>query len=699
MAKSRLRKMFEEAAQKRLFGYGPTDDWSYVDKFQGPSKDIALLGTYSGLTYRCINTIAEEVGRYQPVFYRQDTSGRKATVATHQFLNVLRNPNPDMSQFQLFEGSSSFVEQFGEFFWYLVPGALTGYNNGIKQIYLLRPDRVGMTIDKDTGEVLGYTMSVGSSGKAIPFTTDEIFHFMQFNPKNPYRGYSTVEAAIDYIQTEEEVSRFTRNYFRNNAAMSGILNVNGKVSKESWQKFVRQWRERYEGVENAGKVALVRDSQIDFTPITSSLADLQLTELKQSTIEQILMMFKIPKGILGMESDQGLGRASVETLEYIFAKRTIDPKLARLDDGIQKIIDKYYAKDKLMVTHENIVPEDKEFMLNVYDRGVDRWLTRKEIRDADPQTANTSIAGSEQLFAPINMVPIGDLSPAEAASASGKAVKTADKVVLKKKVAKSLDFSTAQKEAFRLQLERNAESHSKIYYRDMKKVLEKQEQTVLSNITHLASKALGDDLFDMSDEDQAFQDELMPVLSDLSQAQGQLALEFAGDTNAQYQISKALQAALQASIKKMSQNFNTETLDQLSGTLTEGVSAGESLDKLSARVADVYSAAKDWRTLRVARTESMNAANASAIDAYKQTEYVVAIEWYINPGACDFCQSMAGTQVPLDQPFVASGDSVDTTDGQGNDISYSADYGDVDQPPLHPNCTCGVIPITSMSSN
>lgn len=422
----KIRNIAKTYVAKRLFGYGPTDDYSAIDQFTGPAKDIQLLGMYSGVAYRCINTLAEAIaGQYVPYPYNLDSKGKKQTIPDHPFWNVLNSPNPDMTYYQLIEGSASFVEQFGEFFWYMVGGTLSGNQadpkqpgSGIKQIYLLRPDKVAVQLDKKTGEVIGYKYQVGSAGQTMPFTTDEIMHYMTFNPKSAYRGYSTVEAALDYIQTEEEVSRFTRNYFRNNAAMSGIISVEGKLTRDNWNKFVRQWRERYQGVDNAGKVALVRDSQIKFTPVTSSISDMQLNDLKQTTVDQILMMFRIPKGLFGMESDQGLGRASVETLEYIFAKWTVDNKLDRFDDFIERALKTYYPKQVALVGHQNIIPDDKEYKLNYYNQGVDRWITRKEIRDEDPELQNNDIAGAGQLFTTIQQMPLEDAGTQPTASST-----------------------------------------------------------------------------------------------------------------------------------------------------------------------------------------------------------------------------------------------------------------------------------------
>ena len=69
--------------------------------------------------------------------------------------------------------------------------------------------------------------------------------------------------------------------------------------------------------------------------------------------------------------------------------------------------------------------------------------------------------------------------------------------------------------------------------------------------------------------------------------------------------------------------------------------------------------------------------------------------WYANPDACPFCDDLDGETVGLETNFVNQGDSVDV--GEGDDEqSYQADYGDVETPPLHPNCSCTIIPVTGV---
>jgi hypothetical protein len=144
----------------------------------------------------------------------------------------------------------------------------------------------------------------------------------------------------------------------------------------------------------------------------------------------------------------------------------------------------------------------------------------------------------------------------------------------------------------------------------------------------------------------------------------------------------------------MARNFNDETLAALNNTLTEGIAAGENLDKLRKRVEEVYKAARGYRAERVARTETLKASNGATNAAYKQTGYVKAKKWYANPGADDLCLEMERKgAIPLDESFLELGQSVSYSDGEGNEKTHVNSYDVVAVPPIHPNCRCTIVPV------
>lgn len=662
---------------KRLFGIGREDIGMSTAIIGGDKADPrTLMGSYHGIVYRAIKTIAQATGKYEPELCRMD--GKKETdVVSHPFLNLLYKPNKFMSQTDLFSTHQTFKEMFGEVFWYMVLGDVTGQP---KEIYLIRPDKMTVNLD-DQGNVIGYTMRK-SDGSTIPFTENEILHDKDFNPNNPYRGYGTLEAALDYVATEDSTAKFTKNFFINNAGVNGVLTLKGMSDKNAFRKFVEQWRAKYEGVDNAGKTAILREMDSTFTKVGLGLNDIDMSALRQMTIDEVLMMFSVPRGMLGLSAnDGGLGRASVETLEYIFAK-SIDNKMEQIDSFLERAVNRYYPKDKLYVEHECIVPEDKEYELKERQAAVDMWMTRNEARLEEGLDV---LPGGDVLRAPINVVPLEfDATPSANA---GKRITL--KLKAKKKDAAELTYE--KKENFRLMLQRHQMRYERVYLKAVMPILDEQESQAMKVAEHHgAAKTLEAELFALATAIKEFDQKLYPVLADMYLTQGALALAFAGaDDNTNFDITPAVEKFIHDSTKRMAKNYNEQTLGDLAKTLTEGINLGESVDKLKKRVAAVYVETKGYRAERISRTETLKATNNATNYAYKQTGFVKAKEWFCNPGACEFCLTFDGKQFGLDDTFASIGEQIDGKDGG----TYNVSYDDIENPPLHPNCRCTIIPV------
>lgn len=665
---------------KRLFGVGKEEVGMQVAMMNGANHSREYVDTYRGIVYRAISAVSEAVGKYEPLLQRQNGKNFDRVVS-HPFLDLLYRPNKHISQNDLFTVSQTFDELLGEFFWYTPLGQLT---NRPKEIYILHPNRMMVNIDEN-GEVIGYSMRKGD-GTKIGFLPEEILHHKEFNPKNPYRGYGTVEAAIDYISTEDSTAKFTRNFFENNAGINGVLTLKGQVSKEAFKKFALEWRAKYEGVDSAGKTAILRDMDTSFTKVGLGLDEVDMASLRKMTIDELLMMFRVPKGILGLSDETGLGRASVETLEYIFSKYTVEQKMTKIDSTLQRFLDLHYPKDRLFITHENTVPSDKVFELEQRKAAVDIWMTRNEVRKID---GLETIDGGDDLRSPITQVPLSYNSD-DADAGSSKALKRISLVAPKKKD-NSPEVTYDQKENFRLSLQKNQEAYERLYKRALKPLISKQNRSVLETVDTLANKKdLTSQLFDLSEAVEDFDQKLYPVLADMYAVQGALALTFAGaDESVEFTVNESVAGFIHTSTRRMAQRFNEETLEQLSRSLAEGINAGESVQKLKARVESIYTEVRGYRSERIARTETLKASNNATNFAYKQSGFVKEKEWFANPGACEFCNAMNGKIFGLSDSFSQIGQEIEGEDGGLMAVSYE----NIENPPLHPNCRCTILPV------
>lgn len=106
--------------------------------------------------------------------------------------------------------------------------------------------------------------------------------------------------------------------------------------------------------------------------------------------------------------------------------------------------------------------------------------------------------------------------------------------------------------------------------------------------------------------------------------------------------------------------------------VADGMAAGDSMDGIATRVGAVFDDAMGPdRAMLIARTETIRASNAGAVDRYRQAQ-VEVVEWVATEGAgtCQECAATDGERARIGETF---------TNG-------------VDAPPLHPDCRCCLIP-------
>lgn len=244
---------------------------------------------------------------------------------------------------------------------------------------------------------------------------------------------------------------------------------------------------------------------------------------------------------------------------------------------------------------------------------------------------------------------------------------------------------------------RNQAIYERQYRKVLKPIFRDQRAEAKDNLeAHAGSltKAFDQKLFDDAAADQAMIKALNPTLIDLSQTQGGLALVFAGDDKNEFHMTSNVLAHIEQGTQRMASKFNDDTLTKLNQELAQGVQNGEGLGELKKRVDKVYDGVEGYRAERVARTETLKASNAASVEAYRQTGFVTGKAWVVNPNACPQCIEFEGKTIGLDDAFLGLGESYSVTGSDGETTSYTNSYDDVEEPPLHPNCECTVIPVT-----
>lgn len=649
----------------------------------GGNVQSNYLEEYKNWVFACINARSEDVGSIQLKLMK---NGEEVT--EHPILDLINKVNPYMTKHGLLSATQAFKDLDGNAYWYL---AREGENNegDIKEIYLLRPDRMRIVLDKDNPlTVKGYIYRMDSKTE-VPFEAKDILHHKNFNPFGnhpyPHKGMGIVQAASWAIDTDNEARQWNYKFFKNSAKPDGILYQEGEgvASTEEHKRLEEEWDEKYKGSDNAHKT-LILSGGVKWQELTRSQKDMDFINQRTFSRDEILALFRTPKSILGITDD--VNRANADASIYVFALRTIKPLMQQLVDTLNEFLLPTFGDDALYFDFVSPVPEDRAQKTSEYTQGINKWLSRNEIRAMEglPPTQN-----GDEFQGSFADVTVDKVSPQKSKTSSkpsqkikkGK-ISSAQKLVddFVGKLPHTHTHKSVSDETRTKYIEiwnKNIDINMNPLKKKLTKFFEEQKKEVLSNLNdefkgleakeyHL--KALSDVVFDNDKAVSASISLITPFIRNYIKQSGQegsrlVDNEFDDDTP---DVDKFVKARA----KYFADTINETTSDDLVRTLKEGTDAGESMDELKERIATLYDSVIDYRVERIARTEISASANFGAVEAYKQAG-VEKIQWQVVNPEDEDCLANDGEVVSI-----------------GNTFSSGDEY-----PPVHPNCVCTTIPI------
>jgi hypothetical protein len=184
---------------------------------------------------------------------------------------------------------------------------------------------------------------------------------------------------------------------------------------------------------------------------------------------------------------------------------------------------------------------------------------------------------------------------------------------------------------------------------------------------------------------------LTPLTVELMRNQSEYAFDLTGDEDLELEVTQQMMEYIRWRITHWSERVNDDTIRTLESTIAEGIRLGESNYKLRNRISDIYFHATTVRSERIARTETIAASNEAANEAYRQSPLTTAKEWHAEPNACEFCRSINGKVIGLDQDYFKEGQTVEGADEGHLNLTYE----NIGHPPLHPNCRCTILPVAA----
>ena len=727
-----LQKIFNRIIGKGVSGIGAMDGAS-SDPFAiwASSKRVSpakAMTVYNGWAYACIRAIAEEIANMRWRLFKMN-GDEAIEVFDHEVLDLLYGVSDTQTGYELKYLIGSHLELTGNFY-AVMDGVKTGQDGKAsgkpKALYPLDPSGVRIVVNHSQFPSRITKYEYTSHGKRYEFDPAQVLHLKYPDPSDLHEGIGTAQSIPLWIDADNYAMEFNRRFFVNGARIGGVLESENARTEAQLQFIKKSFEAIHKGYDSAYKT-LVLPKGTKYSQASESQKDMDFNNLMVMMRDRILAGFRVPRTVLGITDD--VNRSNAEATNYIFALRTIKPKMQLIVSYLNEFLVPLYG-DNLFLDFEDPVPENTELKVKemAAATGV---LTPNEQRER--YFGYEPAEGADDLLYPITMQPLNsDPTPpkqddknketskrkkhfAKGGSGAYPSVRYAKAAKMRQglteafteKMATTMqEFQKQKKDILQKNVRSLTDRDWSILYRSFESRIEPyvklvaeairtlnrgQEERVIRNLDE-AIKAIRrakgvakDTLFDLSDEIGITINLTKPSLTDLYLKEGAIAGALVGFDGPALQTS-----ILDEAIALMSTSYNETTLNLLKNKLDQGIRDGLSIRELKDTVSEIYDFSDETRAEMVARTEAFRTANLATKEAWKQSGVVKTVKWYTAEDSlvCPLCAPMDGKVISIDDNFFNMGDTAQGSDGSTFDISYS----DVEAPPLHPDCRCYIRP-------
>lgn len=584
-------------------------------------------------------------------------------------------------------------------------------------------------------------------GVGREYTEDEVIELTAgVDPYCISAGYSPTISAKKWATVDDYIAAYEAGHFENGAVPAGQFTIKAP-DREHFEQIVSKLQSHHRGAGANNNPVYVHDpvdpntgaavgAQVTWTPWAQSNTNLALGEIFSQVNQKIDSAYGVPASIRGVNDSNTY--ASVKVDERIFIKYTVEPfalriwskfthELNRITGGLGYAIT-FDIEEPSVADEERAIAEKKATELALIEKGLAMGYTLDSIIDAfDLSTGYKLLKEGEKAPATIvNDKPeVDEGSEVENAPEQAKSLKCTcehhkaqDATSLKDfrrtlndyiSEAVAATFKTNDIKAKDLYIDPRTGEEYDMTEEEIEQLIalyqsEPAEPTdnrtrelagVLLAIWLLRAKKSGDKTLKEIEREIG----LVNILVGMG-----FTIEGIPENLKQYIISDSLKNETSDRLTEVAKSFVNQIGDVMAKAINTGIEnfreakkpkeGDKVIEKLRREIEkEVKKATKSDEVKnivnRIAETEEHRAEEAASIDMTEQVEKATGKTcfkvWHIRDDkACEYCQSMDGTKVKVEEPFVPKGGTIEGTEGG---IMLN-DYDSMDTPNAHPFCRC-----------
>jgi HK97 family phage portal protein len=319
-----------------------------------------------------------------------DTVDEKSASELQIPLTLLRKPAAKKTTDQLWSVTFRHLGLSGNAFWYL-DQTDAAFGTPLQVMYI-NPARMTPVTDEG-GNVTGWILdhpdnpvvnSMRTTYQAgTPLSVDEVIHFTFNEPDWGVWGIGWVEAAQRKIQLDRLADSHAGGILSSGGRLTGLVSpkTGVTVQDDQWVQFVRDWRS-ITSDPDAAKRLQISKMPVDFTQLSASPKDLQLTEVSKANQETIFGMAGVPLTARGINVPSGLNADLAEGFKevvYETVKERAEPFREKVQSELLDRFAGFGINVKLVLDYPEF--DDKTPMFEAASKSVTVALTNNERRN------------------------------------------------------------------------------------------------------------------------------------------------------------------------------------------------------------------------------------------------------------------------------------------------------------------------------
>jgi len=395
MANNIFRRVLDAfKTEKRGVSYSPTNAVGLPYGFASYPLSVQLSLQLSA-TYRCVDVISDAIASQTWEILNYIEGGWTSDPLDPIAYMMNQNPSPSMSRYSLMKTLIAKV---------LLEG------NGYMIINRSYPmsDPYSFTLVNDTVKTFQRTDGtlyyvVGKPGKEFTVDGTDMIHILNFT-YDGLTGVSTLRHAANSISLAYSSEQSAQGFFSSGANMSGILQTEGKLTKEKADGIKASWAQAFNVTSGVPGGIAVMEGGLTFTPITVNPKDAQMLETRKYNVIDICRFFGVhPSKVF---DDSNLTYSNIESFQLGFITDTVTPWDCKIESEFNR---KIFRPSKAIKKRLNLnISELMRANLDARANYVSKMFqcggfTVDEVRR---EAGNPPTKGGDKAYVPMALIPV-----------------------------------------------------------------------------------------------------------------------------------------------------------------------------------------------------------------------------------------------------------------------------------------------------